>query len=228
MKAYLKAGDIVLLCGAATGGTELMVQASSPIKSVKDLKGKVVGVNQAGSTVETMVRYQVVQAGLKPEEDVRFIEVKPAEQAAALQSGDVAAVAAPAPWPSFVQINAKARPLLNWKQIYADGKYLSGSFYATKKWVEANPKLARQFVAATKKITDELNANRAKGDAQVLAAWEKVTRKTLKPEVARAAFKTIQYTTEASEAGLQKFADINFELGVLKGDKPQVQGFVWK
>ncbi len=227
MKAYLKAGDVVLLCGAASGGTQLMVKGDSPIKSVADLKGKVIGINQLGSTVETMVRYQVLRAGLKPATDVTFTQVKPAEQADALTKGDVAAVAAPAPWPSFVQINAKARPLLDWKAIYEGGSYLSGSFYATKNWVQANPELARQFVAATKKMTDGLNANRARGDAQVLAAWEKVTRKTLKPEVAKAAFSTIQYTTEANEAGLQKFADVNFQLGVIK-QKPDVKGFVWK
>ena len=227
MKAYLKAGDVVLLCGAATGGTELMVKGDGPIKSVKDLKGQVIGVNQIGSTVETMVKYQVLKAGLKPESDVKFIEVKPAEQAEALKRGDVSAVAAPAPWPSFVRLNGGARPLLDWKAIYENGNYLAGSFYATKKWVEANPELAREFVAATKKMTDELNADRAKADAQVLAAWEKVSKKTLKPEVAKAAFGTIRYTTDASEEGLQKFADVNFELGVIK-QKPDVKGFVWK
>jgi NitT/TauT family transport system substrate-binding protein len=174
-----------------------------------------------------MVRYQILKAGLKPETDVKFIEVKPAEQADALERGDVAAVAAPAPWPSFVQITAKAKPLLDWKQLYENGNYLAGSFYATKKWVEANPELARQFVEATKKMTADLNADRAKADTQVLAAWEKISKKTLQPEVAKAAFQTIKYTTDASEEGLQKFADINFELGVIK-QKPDVKGFVWK
>ena len=227
MKAYLKAADIVLLCGAASGGIEVMVAGQGPIQSVKDLKGKVIGVNQLGSNVETLVKYQVLQAGLSPESDVKFIQVKPAEQAEALQRGEVAAVAAPAPWPSSVQINAKARPLLNWKSIYEGGNYLAGSFYASKKWVEANPELARGFIAATKKMTGDLNADRAKADAQVLAAWEKVSKKTLEPDVAKAAFQTIRYTTDASEAGLQKFADVNFELGVIK-QKPDVKGFVWK
>ncbi len=227
LKAYLKAGDVVLLCGAASGGTQLMVQGDGPVKSVQDLKGKRIGVNQLGSTVETMVRYQVLKAGLKPETDVQFIEVKPAEQANALTKGDVAAVAAPAPWPSLVQLTAKARPLLDSKAIYENGNYLAGSFYAMKKWVQANPELARQFIAATTKMTAELNANRAQSDAQVLAAWEKVTKKKLQPAVAKAAFATIKYTTEADEAALQKLADVNFQLGVLK-QKPDVKGFVWK
>jgi aliphatic sulfonates family ABC transporter substrate-binding protein len=227
VKAYAKDGDVVLLCGTAAGGTELMVAKDSPFKTVKDLKGKIIGVNQPGSTVEAMVRYNLVQAGLSPDKDVKIIEVKPAEQADALKRGDVQAVAAPAPWPSDVAINGNGRALLNWKQIYGNGKYLAGSFYTTKKFAEENPELIQKFIAATQKITDRLNADRTKGDAEVLAAWSKVTRKTLKPEVAKAAFATMTYTTAADEAALQKFADVNHELGLLK-KKADLKGFVWQ
>jgi NitT/TauT family transport system substrate-binding protein len=227
VKAYAKEGDVVLLCGAAAGGTELMVAKNGPIKSVKDLKGKVIGVNQPGSTVEAMVRYQLVQAGLSPDKDVKLIEVKPAEQADALKRGDVDAVAAPAPWPSDVLINGNGRPLLDWKQIYGNGKYLAGSFYTMKKFANENPEFIQKFIAATRKITNDLNKDRSKGDAQVLAAWSKVTGKTLKPEVAKAAFKTMTYTTAADEAALQRFADVNFQVGLLK-KKADLKGFVWQ
>jgi aliphatic sulfonates family ABC transporter substrate-binding protein len=227
MKAYGKEGDVVLLCGAAAGGTELMVAKDSPIKSVKDLKGKVIGVNQPGSTVEAMVRYNLVQAGLTPDKDVKIEEVKPGQQADALKRNEVAAVAAPAPWPSDVMINGNGRPLLDWKQIYGNGKYLAGSFYTTKKFANENPEFIQKFIAATNKITDNLNKDRTKGDAQVLAAWSKATGKSIKPEVAKAAFKTMTYTTAADEAALQKFADVNYELGLLK-KKADLTGFVWQ
>ncbi|MDF2441741.1 MAG: sulfonate transport system substrate-binding protein [Abditibacteriota bacterium] len=227
IKAYAKEGDVVLLCGAASGGTQLMVAKDGPIKSLKDLKGKIIGVNQPGSTVEAMVRYNLLKAGLKPDDDVRLVEVKPAEQAEALKSGQVQAVASPAPWPSDVQINGNGRPLLDWKQIYENGNYLSGSIYTTKKFAEEHPEFIAKFVAANRRITDELNKDRIKGDARVLDAWSKQTGKTLDPKVAKAAFATIKYTTEANEAGLQKFADINFELGLLR-NKADLKGFVFQ
>jgi NitT/TauT family transport system substrate-binding protein len=227
IKAYAKSGDIILLANAANGGTELSVLASSPIKSVKDLKGKVVGVNQPGSTVDAFVRHNLIKAGLKPDTDVRIIEIAPGEQAAALQSGQVAAVAAPAPWPSQATVNAKARPLLDWKQIVADGEYSAGSVWATKKFVEANPEFVKEFLAAHSQITDELNADRAKGDARVLAAWSKVSKKTLKPEVAEKAFKTIVYNAKPSQKDMQFQADLGFETGGLK-KKADLTGFIYE
>ena len=227
IKAFAKAGDIVLLANAATGGTELSVLNSSPIKTVKDLKGKVIGVNQPGSTVDAFVRHNLLKAGLNPEKDVRIIEVAPGEQAAALQSGTVAAVAAPAPWPSQAAVVANARPLLSWKQILADGNYSSGCAYTTKKFADANPEFIKQFLAAHKEITDELNKDRAKADARVLAAWSKVSKKILKPEVAKKAFATIKFTDAPDGKDLQNQADIALETGGLK-KKADLTGFVYE
>ena len=216
LKGFAKDGDIVLLAGAAKGGTELMVAKASPFKTLQDLKGKTIGVNQLGSTVDTTVRNKLLEAGLSPDRDVKIIPVDPAEQADVLKSGDVQAIAAPAPWPSVAVVNADARPLLDWKTILDNGNYLAGSFYTTKKFAQANPQLLKRFIAANAAITDRLNRDRAKGDAQVLAAWSKISKKKLSPEVARAAFKTIQYTLDARPEDLQRFADMAFKVGALK------------
>lgn len=225
MKAFAKDGDIVLLCGGATGGTELSVKGDSPIKTLKDLKGKTIGVNQIGSTVDALVRYNLLKAGLAPDKDVKIVPIDPAQQADALKSGDVQAVAAPAPWPSQAAVKAQARPLIDWKTMLDNGNYLAGSIYTTKKFAAAHPDFIKKFVAANNVITDDLNKDRAKGDARVLAAWNKVSKKTLPPEVAKKAFATIKFTTEAKEADLQRFADLAFQVGLAK-KKMDLKGFV--
>jgi sulfonate transport system substrate-binding protein len=225
MKAYAGDGDIVMLSGAASGGTEISVLQSSTLKSVKDLRGKKIAVNQAGSTVDAMVRINLLKAGLRPDKDVQIVEVEPSEQAEALKNGDVEAVAAPAPWPSDVQIKAKARPLLDWKAIYNNGNYLAGSIFTTKKFADAHPAFIQKFIAANRALTDELNQDRTKSDARVLAAWSKVSKKTLAPDVAKKAFATIRYTTEAKEAGMQSFADQSYKVGIAR-KKMDLKGFV--
>ena len=225
MKAFAKDGDIVLLGGGATGGTELSVKGDSPIKTLADLKGKTIGVNQIGSTVDAMVRYNLLKAGLVPDKDVKIVVIDPAEQADALSRGDADAVAAPAPWPSQAVVKAKARPLLDWKTILDNGNYLAGSIYTTKKFAEAHPDFIKKFIAANNIITDDLNKDRAKGDARVLAAWSKVSKKTLPADVAKKAFATIQFTTDAKEADLQRFADLAFQVG-LSRKKMDLKGFV--
>ena len=226
LKAYAKDGDIVVLAGAATGGTELVVAKNGAVKTVADLNGKSVGVNQLGSTVDTMVRSVLMDAKLTPDVDVKIIPIPPALQADSLERGEVAAVAAPAPWPSNSITNGDGRALLDSKQILDGGNYLAGSIYATKKFATSNAAFVAKFVAANKKITDALNADRAKGDARVLAAWEKVTQKKLPADVAKIAFGTITYTTEAKTENLQRFADIAFKTGALKR-KADLSGFVF-
>ena len=227
IKAYAKDRDIVLLGGTATGGTELMVAQNSPIVTVADLKGKTVGVNQLGSTVDALVRNALLEAKLTPDVDVKITPISPALQADSLKRGEVAAVAAPAPWPSVVKINGGGRALLDYRQILADGAYLSGVYYTTKKFADVNPNFIAKFVTANKKITDDLNADRAKGDARVLAAWEKVSQKKLAPDVAKAAFGTIVFTSDAKLAGLQRDAEIANKVGILR-TKADLDGFVYE
>jgi NitT/TauT family transport system substrate-binding protein len=227
IKAFAKSGDVVLLANAGNGGTALSVLDSSPIKSITDLKGKVIGVNTPGSTVDAFVRHNLIKAGLKPDTDVRIIEVAPGEQAAALQSGQVAAVAAPSPWPSQVAVTAKAHPLLDWKAILSNGQYSSGCVYTTKKFADAHPDFIKQFLTAHKEITDDINKDRAKADARILAAWSKVSQKTLKPEVAKAAFASIVFTIEPNAKDLQNQADIALETGGLK-KKANLAGFIYE
>ncbi|HEX8834721.1 MAG TPA: aliphatic sulfonate ABC transporter substrate-binding protein [Abditibacteriaceae bacterium] len=227
LNAYSKAKDIVLLAGATTGGTELSVAKNSPIKTVKDLKGKTIGVNQLGSTVDAMVRFNLIEAGLNPEKDVRIQPIDPAEQAEALKHGDVQAVAAPAPWPSQVALSGSGRALLNWKQILDNGKYAAGVVFTTKKFAEANPELVEQYLAVHRAVTDKINADRTAGNADVLAAWSKVTKKTLSPEVSKAAFSTIEYGNETDAAGVQRMADLSFKVGISR-QKADMSGFIWK
>jgi NitT/TauT family transport system substrate-binding protein len=227
INAYGKAKDVVLLANAANGGTELVVGKDAPFKSVADLKGKVIGVNQTGSTVDALVRWNLIQAKLVPGKDVKIIEVKPSQQADALKRREVDAVAAPAPWPSQVAINAPGRPLLDWKQILNNGDYSAAVVFTTKKFANANPETVRKFVEAHKAITTRLNADRAKGDAEVLAAWSKVSKKTLKPDVAKAAFATITYVDTADQKGFDQASDIAVTTGIAR-KKADLNGFIYE
>lgn len=138
----------------------------------------------------------------------------------------MAAASAPAPWPSVARQKG-ARALLSWKQILDDGKYLQGMAFTTTKFARANPDLIKAFVQAHREVTDKLNADRARGDTQVLAAWEKVTGNTLKPDVARAAFQTITFTNDSSQADWERAQQIALEVGILRkaGD---LKGFLYQ
>lgn len=226
LKAFLKDKDVVLLGGCATGGTELSVARNSTIRSVRDLKGKVIAVNQSGSTVDALVKHLLIGAGLNPRTDVRIVPVDPAAQAEALQDGDVDAVAAPAPWPSYVTLKGKGRVLVNYRRMLDNGNYLQGVYFTTKRFIQENPNFVRRFVEVNREITDELNQDREKGNRRVLDAWSKASKKTLDPAVARAAFATIQFTNRADLKTLERDARIAVETGALRANG-DLTGFLY-
>ena len=227
MKAYVKDRDVILLAGAAKGGTELLVSKNSSIRSLRDLRGKKVAVNQAGSTVDALIRFNLIKAGLRPGRDVQIVEVEPAQQADALLRGDVDAVSAPAPWPSVVKSKGNGRALLNWRQIFDGGNYLQGVAFTTRKFAQQNPTVLRRFVNAHKGITNDLNKNRTRGNALVLAAWSKVTRKTLAPAVAKNAFASITFTNVATQAEFERDQNVAYQVGIVR-KKGSLNGFIYR
>lgn len=71
----------------------LKVPKSSPVKSVKDLKGKNIGISEPGGGEVPMVKAALQGAGLNPDKDVRLIPIGEGSPATfdALKSGKVAA-----------------------------------------------------------------------------------------------------------------------------------------
>ncbi len=67
-----------------------VVQENSPIKTIKDFKGKTIGVISYGAVLVQIIKAQIAEAGLDPNKDVTFIETGTGAQAvAALTSGKV-------------------------------------------------------------------------------------------------------------------------------------------
>ena len=66
-----------------------LVRSDSPIKTVEDLKGKVLATNQNGSAVDMAVRAMLAKHHLQDKRDVTIIEVRFPDMAAMLKEGKV-------------------------------------------------------------------------------------------------------------------------------------------
>ena len=100
---------------------------SSGIKSVKDLKGKVVGINARGGTQDMTVRTILKQAGLDPDKDVQISEIG-FNAEAALRDGKVATSSfSSGPWASASR-KGGVHPLFYERDAGGDKQFL---FYGT-------------------------------------------------------------------------------------------------
>ncbi len=132
--------DIVGLADVARDGPGFSnifgVLQDSPIKSVKDLKGKVLAINAKGGAVDMAARTIMLQNGLKPGKDVTIVEARFGAMEAMLRQGkiDVATLIAP----FWARANAKGgvRALFSQKDGLGDTQFL---FYvAQRKFVQKN------------------------------------------------------------------------------------------
>lgn len=96
--------DLVAIADVARDGPEFSsvygVKSDSAIKSVKDLKGKVLAINAKGGAVDMAARVVLLKNGLKPGLDVNIVEARFGAMESMLRQGktDVAVFLAPF-WP---------------------------------------------------------------------------------------------------------------------------------
>ena len=72
--AGLNGGDLVAM-GAITNVVAFYVMAAPEIKTVADLKGKVVGVTRFGASTDVGMRMLLAKYGLEPARDVPFVQI---------------------------------------------------------------------------------------------------------------------------------------------------------
>jgi NitT/TauT family transport system substrate-binding protein len=84
----LDAGDpIVVLAGIHVGCYELF--ATDRVRTIRDLKGKTIGVTEPGSGRHTFLASAMAYVGLDPRKDVRFVNHPPAESRRLLAEGTI-------------------------------------------------------------------------------------------------------------------------------------------
>jgi NitT/TauT family transport system substrate-binding protein len=148
---------------ASVGGDGIL--ASKSIKTVADLKGKTIAVNQ-GSVSEFFLA-QVLQANGLSLKDVKELNMKSGEAGAAFVAGRVDVAVTWEPWLSKAKARADSQVLVSSKQ-YPD--LIVDSFGFRKEFVQKYPDTVKEFMRAYYDAFDWMqknpaDANKIIGDA---------------------------------------------------------------
>ncbi|MGW0811424.1 ABC transporter substrate-binding protein [Nonomuraea sp. NPDC002799] len=185
----------------------LMVPGDSPIKTVADLKGKTVLVNNLKNIAELAVTTQLKVAGLT-NADVNFVEKPFPDMGNAIKSGQ-----ADAGWITepFITANQSAngfRKLADTMVGQTENFPIAG-WMATEDWVQKYPKTLAAFQRAISKAQQLASSDRKEIEA-MLPKYTKIDAKT-------ASVITLgTFPSELNENRLQKVADLMQEYGFLK------------
>ncbi|EFA69064.1 sulfonate ABC transporter substrate-binding protein [Cylindrospermopsis raciborskii] len=188
-------------------GSAIVVQKDSPIKTLKDLKGKKV-VFQKGSAAHYLLLRALGEAGLKYS-DIEAVSLTPAEARDAFIQKKIDAWVAWDPFIAFVQKTAGARVLRN-----AGGIATQGGFYMTRRdFARENPQLVKIILEEIDKLGEWAESNRNEV-VQILAPELKIDPAILNVVVARRSFR-LQKITPPVIAEQQRIADLFYKEGII-------------
>ena len=141
----LGGGDLVAI-GAITNVVAFYVMAAPEIKTVKDLKGKVVGVTRFGASTDFGMRMLLSKYGLEPAKDVPFIQIGGMpELAAALSKKTVFAAPMSQPMVYLAQ-QAGMRMIANLAK--EEIPFMHIGLTTSRKWIREHRPRAKAFVRA--------------------------------------------------------------------------------
>ncbi|MBB3268142.1 NitT/TauT family transport system substrate-binding protein [Azospirillum sp. OGB3] len=141
----------VALLGRYPGIVLAAVNKAGTIKSIKELKGKKIGVTAPGSSTNFMVNYLLTQHGMTPE-DVSFIGVGGGPSAvAAVKRGEIDAIANLDPVISQLEADGDVTTIADTRtekgtlDTYG-GPYPAAVLYTTPAFIKENPKTTQALV----------------------------------------------------------------------------------
>jgi len=147
---------------ADIGNTQCVVaRKDSGIENAKDLEGKKVGM-AAGSGVLIAIRNMCKEMGVDVNK-IQFVTLSPSDQLAAMEHGDIDAMACWEPWVSNAQKSGGKLLFSGLKSYLGDkqGDVQWLSFYTTMQvtdsFLKAHPKEIDAMLRALKKATDFIN-----------------------------------------------------------------------
>jgi NitT/TauT family transport system substrate-binding protein len=187
----------------ATAPTNLLlVAANSPIRTAKDLDGKIV----AGSGLGTISGYAPrawIEAGGGDFTTVKFVESPFPQMQPALDAGRVDAIAIAEP---FLSIARKTDRVIGSPYDAVAKEFLISAFFTTSSWAKDHPDLINRFISAIHEAAVWGNANHAKS-AEILLKYAK-----LDPDVA-ANMVRIHYGERLNPALMQPVINVAAKYG---------------
>jgi NitT/TauT family transport system substrate-binding protein len=197
------------LYSTKTPSSVCVVAQNSPIKSAKDLTGKVFATNGLKNIAEFGPRAWIDKNG-GDSSTVSFIEMPFPAMSAALAQGHIAAALLAEP--SATEFKSSTRVLSKCFDGIAPN-FMISAYIATTKWATAHPDLVQKFQQAIRETAAWANKNHDK-TAEMLAKEAKIS-----PDVVRAMNRSV-YPERTDPAMIQPVIDVTAKYGGLNATFP--------
>lgn len=151
--------DLKVIGGLHKGCIKIVVPPDSDIKSVADLAGKRIGIDEPGGTPQAVASVALANAGIDPTTGVTWVTYSLDLLTEAVKKGEVDAFAA---WDPYGALAAKNDGYTILTDIATDDLFAGKScclLYASGSQIEENPQRVAAIARAYQKACDWINAN---------------------------------------------------------------------
>ena len=226
INAYAKSkGEAIrIIAGATSGGAALVVKPT--ITDVSQLKGKKVATPQLGNTQDVAARAYFAEKGLKTNPqgggDVSIVPQENAQTLDTFKAGDIDGAWVPEPWVARLVQEGKGKVLVNEKDLWPGGKFVTTHLIVKTTFLEEHPDAVKKLLQGTVEANDSISDSPADAQKVVNEAIGTITGKKLAEPIITAAWANLEFTNDPVAASLKESAKDAEAVGLL--DKVDLSG----
>ncbi len=188
----------VKIVAAYVPAAPMALIARPEFKSVQDLRGKAIGLNTYGGTLESMARLIFKHFGLDPDKDAKFLPTGTLDSRFAAMKQGLTAATLGSPPIDFLGKKLGFVVLVRAHELFS---YPASGLVATVKKIKEKPDEIKRVIKAGIKANRYIHQNR-EGTIQIMTAWLKIDK-----EIAAVTYESVvkAYNDDGSvpESGLR-------------------------
>jgi NitT/TauT family transport system substrate-binding protein len=200
---------IRIVSGATSGGAFLVVKPE--ITGPQDLRGRKLASPQRGNTQDVALRAWLDSNGLESDlsggGDVSVLPQENAQTLETFRSDEIDGAWVPEPWASRMVIEAGAKVLVDERQLWPEGRYVTTHLIVRTGYLEEHPEAVEGLLRGQIETNDFINSNLDEARDLAGGAIAKLTGKQLPKPVIEPAWANLTFTNDPLASTLQKSAD---------------------
>ncbi len=216
---------IRIIAGATSGGAQLVVRPG--INSAQDLRGKTLASPELGNTQDVALRAWLANQGLRNSVqgggDVTISPTKNSDTLQLVKSGTLDGAWVPEPWASRLVLEAGATVLVNERDLWPDGQFVTTHLIVRTEFLEDYPQTVEALLRGHVDAVQWAIQNSAEAKTVANDGINALAGKPLAPEVIDRAWQNLTMTDDPIAASLQHSADSAVAAGVAT-EKVDLQG----
>jgi NitT/TauT family transport system substrate-binding protein len=216
----------VIIAGAASGGTGLVVRRDAGIRGEGDFGGKIIATPQLGNTQDVAARRWFGERGYRLRErggNLTLLALSNPDQLTLFRKREIHGAWTVEPWLSRLELEGGGELFLDERTLWPGGRYVTTHLVVTRVFLADHPQLIRNLLAALVEVTQEINADKAAAGRVLNAELKQETGKALPETVVARALERIEFTWDPLSASLRQCCDAAHAVGFLRR-KPDLAG----